>query len=727
MKRLILLGICMAAVFTLIVSCQEKQEQQIRISFSTIDDIEYSGGNVEIPFSADCPLSATPFTEAEWISELTLGSESITFIADKNMGKERYAEINLEIPSDINIIFSSSTDNVIYSKSDRIIRITVTQKAYSDTPSVNDSAIEIRINNKNYHCINVSYIPKNNDITYIARIVEKEYFDSFESDNAYIHDEIDEFIRIAGNDNVDPSIVISANLRQGPIENLDIDGLKASSGYCIYAYGLQEDGTVTTGLCKEFVDTDNVETLDFGFGFHVSPMAYGATITITTSSDNNTYYWSTMTLDEWNAYSTENDIINETVEVLDFAVEVMGDSYYDFLESGTENVFDCNDLNEATEYIVFAFGMDGYGNPTSGISYEQFTTLEETVDNPCTFDISFSEITTINCIVNVTPSDNSTRYYVGMMFSTDFAEMTPDEAARYFIDMENGNSIDWAGDEYIYTGPSSLASDNDLYMGQLTGNTTYTAVAFGVDLEGNRTTVINHANVTTLPVQPSSMNIEIDVINVSSHSMYVNFYPSEQDEQYFLHCVPLSQYERFDNDIEFMEDVLSIYQGDLDWVLNTGDSHYDGEGYLDSETEYIVFAFGYCGGITTPLFYEIVKTLPAETSSADVEMSIEVLDGDELASENPETYGKYAGRAVIRATLTPNADAEHWYLKFYESLPDMTDDELKKDVANSYMIDPDLPVIIGADWDTTVMVAAIASDYKGDLGKLKKQIIDVKR
>ena len=107
MKRLILLGICMAAVFTLIVSCQEKQEQQIRISFSTINDIEYSGGNVEIPFSADCPLSATPFTEAEWISELTLGSESITFIADKNMGKERYAEINLEIPSDINIIFSS--------------------------------------------------------------------------------------------------------------------------------------------------------------------------------------------------------------------------------------------------------------------------------------------------------------------------------------------------------------------------------------------------------------------------------------------------------------------------------------------------------------------------------------------------------------------------------------------------------------------------------------------
>lgn len=138
----------MAAVFTLIVSCQEKQEQQIRISFSTINDIEYSGGNVEIPFSADRPLSATPFTEAEWISELTLGSESITFIADKNMGKERYAEINLEIPSDINIIFSSSTDNVIYSKSDRIIRITVTQKAYSDTPSVDDSAIEIRINNK---------------------------------------------------------------------------------------------------------------------------------------------------------------------------------------------------------------------------------------------------------------------------------------------------------------------------------------------------------------------------------------------------------------------------------------------------------------------------------------------------------------------------------------------------------------------------------------------------
>ena len=264
-------------------------------------------------------------------------------------------------------------------------------------------------------------------------------------------------------------------------------------------------------------------------------------------------------------------------------------------------------------------------------------------------------------------------------------------------------------------------------MGQLASNTSYTAVVFGIDNEGNRTTAVGHAGMTTLQTQPSSLTVGIDVVSVSSHSLFAEFHPSDPDEQYFASCVPYSRYLLFDNDTDFMEDVLSVYGGDLDWVLSMGDSFYDGEGYLDSDTEYIVFAFGYYGGITTPLFHEVVRTLPAETSSAAVELEVEVLDGDELAASNPDTYGKYAGRAVIRATLTPNADAEHWYMKFYESVPDMTDEELMEDAAASFIIDPDLPVVMGADWNTTVMVTAIASDIKGDLGKLEKQIIEVRQ
>lgn len=727
MKRLLFTAAWLTALCTAAVSCRNEEKQPVRITCGAIDTIEYTGGKTEIPFSSSAPLNTEPVTEAGWISDLTIGQNAITFIAEENTGARRTAVIIINIPPDITPVFTSAGEGAGYSETDRTVSIKVTQKAAGENPPERDMAIEITVNRKDFHSVNVSFIPADDRMTYIARIVEKEYFDTFSSDEEYIQDEVDEFMAIAESNNVDPSVVISANLRQNAIENLDIDGLKASTGYCVYAYGLEPDGSVTTGLCKESVYTDEAAKVDFGFSFEVVPQDYEALVTITTESAGDTYYWSTMTLEDWNAYSSEDDIITETVETLDFAVEVMGDSYADFLESGLEREYLCGGLDAAVEYTVFAFGMDLYGNPTSGIHHAAFTTKEETVENPCTFDITFSEITAVSCIVNIVPSDNGTRYYAGMLPTSDFEGMTMDEAARYFIDLENGNETDWAGDEYIYTGPVSLTSDEDLYMGQLASNTSYTAVVFGIDNEGNRTTAVGHAGMTTLQTQPSSLTVGIDVVSVSSHSLFAEFHPSDPDEQYFASCVPYSRYLLFDNDTDFMDDVLSVYGGDLDWVLSMGDSFYDGEGYLDSDTEYIVFAFGYYGGITTPLFHEVVRTLPAETSSAAVDLEVEVLDGDELAASNPDTYGKYAGRAVIRATLTPNADAEHWYMKFYESVPDMTDEELMEDAAASFIIDPDLPVVMGADWNTTVMVTAIASDIKGDLGKLEKQIIEVRQ
>ena len=327
MKRLLFTAAWLTALCTAAVSCRNEEKQPVRIICGAIDTIEYTGGKTEIPFSSSAPLNTEPVTEAGWISDLTIGQSSITFIAEENTGAGRTAVIIINIPPDITPVFTSAGEGAEYSETDRTVSIKVTQKAAGENPPERDMAIEITVNRKDFHSVNVSFIPADDRMTYIARIVEKEYFDTFSSDEEYIQDEVDEFMAIAESNGVDPSVVISANLRQNAIENLDIDGLKASTGYCIYAYGLEPDGSVTTGLCKESVYTDEAAKVDFGFSFEVVPQDYEAMVTITTESAGDTYYWSTMTLEDWNAYPSEDDIIAETVETLDFAVEVMGDSY----------------------------------------------------------------------------------------------------------------------------------------------------------------------------------------------------------------------------------------------------------------------------------------------------------------------------------------------------------------------------------------------------------------
>lgn len=73
--------------------------------------------------------------------------------------------------------------------------------------------------------------------------------------------------------------------------------------------------------------------------------------------------------------------------------------------------------------------------------------------------------------------------------------------------MENGYEIDWAGNEYIWTGDVTVDTDADLAMGDLDAGTDYVAVVFGVSTEGVRTTEVASAVQRTSELVPSTMTI----------------------------------------------------------------------------------------------------------------------------------------------------------------------------------------------------------------------------
>lgn len=714
------IAVCMMAV-----SCKkDNPETEVSISFDSFTALAPEAAHVSIPCVISHELELQVSEDADWISDAVCSAGKLEFnVQENDSGEERKGLVSIMIKGNSRIVFSSKSDLVRFDESARRIYVDVIQAGKGGP----QETFALSVADITYHSAVLSYVPADKEMTYIARMADKEFFDTFASDEEYIEGEIEEFRKMAERNGVSLSTVLSANLRKGDMKSVPVDGLKASMDYVVYAYGLDSEGNVLTSMYKKTFTTSSRANVNFKFGISVEVSSLYADVTISADPANEYFYWSHMAKEDWEKYASMDDLISETVKHLDFMAEMMGDPYTDFLVKGSD-LYKCEGLRPDKDYVVFAFGIDEYGNNTSGVTYEEFHTLKDEIKDPCMFGISFSDITPIGMNVHVVPSDNNTRYYAGMMTKAMFQTMSPEQAADYFIKMENENYIDWEGDDYIYTGETVLTSNEDLYMGQLKGNTDYTAVVFGVSGQGERTTGVFYADVRTEAVMPSQMTIEIEVVSVSSHDVTVNFTPSDDQEQYYATCVPLEDYNAYGgNDAAFMESLLSIFEGDLDWVMSSGPSVYEGEGSLFADTEYIAVAFGYYGGATTKLFSRTFKTPAATESKAAVDLKVEILDGDVLAESDPATYGKFKGRAVIKATLTPNADAEKWYFKFYDKVPSMSDEELKNDISTSFIMNPDMPVVVGAEWGSTVLAAAVAKDLNGDTGPLSKQILECRK
>ena len=123
---------------------------------------------------------------------------------------------------------------------------------------------------------------------------------------------------------------------------------------------------------------------------------------------------------------------------------------------------------------------------------------------------------------------------------------TPSSIADAFIEMENGYEIDWAGNEYIWTGDVTVDTDADLAMGDLDAGTDYVAVVFGVSTEGVRTTEVASAVQRTSELVPSTMTIGLNVRDVTASGAKFDVTPSNTDEVYFADVFVYDEYTAYD-------------------------------------------------------------------------------------------------------------------------------------------------------------------------------------
>lgn len=608
------------------------------------------------------------------------------------------------------------------------VRVIVRQSAAGEEPLFRITCSEPATSQ-----ITVEWVPAQGVGSYFSLVTEKAYFDRFPDDEAYIADDL-EYIRKRAELYEVTFEQMLANYLATETRRSRIEGLKPDTEYYAYAYGMTPLGEPTTGIVKSLFRTEAVGRIDCSFTFSVTGRtAFGADVEVSPSDKSCTYFWDCVERKTFDAFGTPDQVIQTNIEYIRQAVEIWQMAGYDYSFSDFLTVGDdsnaLGELNPDTEYVLFAFGLDESGVATTDLRTDAFRTEPFVPTDDCTFTVGFERVAATRMNVTVAPSNPATRYYVGLCDASNLDRYTTDELAGQFIAQENRNGLDWGGNRYIFTGVRSLDTAADLDLEELAADTEYAAVVFGIGADGIRTTLAACARCRTERVPQSEMTVEITVTNITSLGAVVTFRPSVDDETYFTDCIDYETYAAYDGDDEaFVRSVVAQLGSGIDAYLTVGYHRLDAEGYLQPGTAYVAYAFGYSGGVTTPLMKsERFVTEPLSTGSpAEVVITAEVRDGDDFYAADPVKYASYRGKAVIYAHLEPNAHAVHWYAGAFKDLSGYSDEAM-------------IPVLkaqgrqdareLGnlAEWGGSLTYAAVTTDAQGAYGRLERKTVRADR
>ena len=222
------------------------------------------------------------------------------------------------------------------------------------------------------------------------------------------------------------------------------------------------------------------------------------------------------------------------------------------------------------------------------------------------------------------------------------------------------------------------------------------------------------------PDTPEEMVLDIAVTDITAYRAQLTVTPSE-DEPYACLFIAASQMAEFDNDAESIAYLVeyfdpAIFEGEYSEELQP----------LMPDTEYMVIAFGYDGGVaTTELFTYTFTSLKAQVGSVEI-LDIKLLklfDVAEVAALDPayeeflevcECFG------VVEATTSKPCDTlwfwwyEEWMMEEYSEAA-FIEDLLMYDYANN----PELmDMYYSMDGSDRFFFAGLANDEAGATSEL---------
>ena len=559
-----------------------------------------------------------------------------------------------------------------------------------DTPEVPPTPIDpvdkpdfvIEVKNITDTSVEFTITPEDEEMTYIAMMTTKEYFDEFEDDEAYIDDDLSWLDSAAYEAGVDLSEYLEDVLKKGAISDTQ-DMLDPETEYVVYAFGLSNNGIVTTSLYKQTFTTLSTELTELNFEIEVTDIGYDtATITVTPDNDKAFYFVNVFSLEDYQNYGGDESAFVAHINKLRnyyYGLGATADQMVANLGYVGAKSLSVEDLRAGTKYMAYAIGIDERFVANSVATVVEFETVAAQTSD-LTFEVELTNIEYDHIEGSVTPSNNDDTYICSVQYASalEWSESEEDFVESIVDDITAWGNIE----DSLRKGVMSLDG-----ISGLQSETDYIIVCFGYDGAPTTAPHITHFTTPAATGNPEDLVVTFEVSDITHNSVYVTTTPSvgayyftfyTEAENFDLlvdeygttdACVAYLANSEIDYGAEWFDCSRAEYLYDLGASLGKEKNFYN---QLEPSTDYIAYAIAVdmeTGELASDKGFvsDVFRTLDKVVSDAAVSIEFgKYYDGSALAELDPARFLNCKGYAVLPYTVKPNDSAVAWYTGFYD-------------------------------------------------------------
>lgn len=523
--------------------------------------------------------------------------------------------------------------------------------------------------------------PQSEQMTYVAMISPKSIFDEFESDEAFIRDDIAWFEFSAQQEEMSLEEYLEEHLHRGILRDTAED-LDPGTTYYLYAYGLSPWCQVQTDLYKVAFTTQNVEQIDLALEIQVENIDYTtADVTVTPDSKRATYFVNVMSEAEYADWGGNEEGLVAHLNALRNYYLGQGATAEQIIANLAfvgEQTYHAEKLSAGTKYIAYALGVNEGFFANSPAQEVRFTT-SLAAQSDMTFQVEINEVDYGRVQAMITPSNEQEQYIcsVQMAESLDWYESESEFMEFLLMDLKY-----WFGgvEDSLHQGPYALD-----FTG-LVPQTDYVIVCFGYD--GAPTTSLFTTPFTTTEAtgNPADLIIDLKAEELTHNSVRILATPSV-GAWYFISYAEATTFQTLtstlgstnaailqlaNKDIDYGADYFGMsranYLLELSGSLGVTSIVFN---QLTPQTDYVAYAVAVdteTGLLAAERGFSIpFTTLERIYSEARVTFHFgNYYDGTQLAELYPEQFHQCKGSAVLPYTIEVNEATCTWYTGFFQ-------------------------------------------------------------
>ncbi len=422
-------------------------------------------------------------------------------------------------------------------------------------------AFDVKIGEVTSSTVAYTVTPADLEAEYLCVLYDAETIEEFTRDQFIVENlmmELESEARSKGKTLAEfmPEVVDKGAITDGLFSRL-----APESKYYIVVFGVDpaDNYKANTAVSKTEVTTLPGQTLGVTFDVQTEVDGNSAKYTITPSNDDDVWYFYTVPVRTFDAYTDPEGSYRMTEqEFLLYCLQMDIDTYRKagytdnqimntIFHKGTLTL-QAEGLAANTDYVAMVAGFivtpQGEVTIATELTKTTYTTGEAKQKN-LTFEISVTDIEAMRAAIKVTPSNNKDTYcwMCGEWDGEKTAEEVMNEIVGFYGGWMNNGAMLYTGVQDFTGGPGSL------YKYKLDkADTDYYVIAFGY--AGGITTEPMMKTFKTLPAPaPEDTTFEMTASNISPYGFTVGIKPSESSTYFVFNVVSNDVYAEIDMDM----------------------------------------------------------------------------------------------------------------------------------------------------------------------------------